>query len=121
MVKIERFQIDNRGLGKFFSPIEVRLLELLWKLKKATSIEIQETCPDLSVACVAGTLDRLVKSGFVKKEADKSTKRVRFFYSPTGTKKEAETKISERILESLVDTFGTSVVDAFDNVRARRK
>jgi len=121
MVKIERFQIDQRGLTKFFSPIEVRLLELLWKLNKATSIEIQKACPDLSVACVAGTLDRLVKTGFVKKEVDISTKRVRYLYSPTSTKKEAETKISERILESLVDTFGTSVVDAFDNVRARRK
>ena len=121
MVKIDRFEFDGSGLTKFFSPTEVRILEFLWARKKATSIEIQKFYPDLSVACVAGTLDRLVKSGFVEKEIDRRTKRVRFLYFPTSTKKEAETRISERILESLVDTFGTSVVDAFDRIRSRRK
>ena len=121
MVKIERIQLDKKGLTKFFSPIEVRILELLWKREKATSVDIQKCFPNLSVACVAGTLDRLVKSGFVKKEIDRSTKRVRFLYIPTSSKKEAGMRISERILEGLVDTFGISVADAFDKIKARRR
>ncbi len=121
MVKVDRIQLDEKGLKKFFSPIEARIMDLLWKRKKATSVMIQKCFPDLSVACIAGTLDRLVKSGFVKKEIDGSTKRVRFLYIPTSTKNEAGTKISERILESLIDTFGTSVVDTFDKIKTRRK
>lgn len=121
MVKIDRVQLDEKGLMKFFSPIEVRILELLWKQRRMTSAEIQRYCSDLSLACVAGTLDRLVKSGFVKREIDRGAERFRFAYSPTTTKKEAGMKISEKILESLVDTFGTSVVDAFGRIRSRRR
>lgn len=59
MVKLERISLRNERLKKFFSSNEVRILELLWKGQKLTSAQIQLECEDLSLACVAGTLDRL--------------------------------------------------------------
>lgn len=113
MVKLDRIHLEQEGLGKFFSPIEVRILEILWRKPEITSSEIQKRCPDLSLPCVAGTLDRLTKSGFVERENEDEGGRARFLYSPATTLQETGIKISERIYESLVDTFGTSVMDAF--------
>lgn len=121
MVKLERIQLEKEGLTKFFSPVEVRILEVLWKQRRVTSSDIQRSCPDLSLACVAGTLDRLTRSAFVKRENSNDSGRVRFLYSPTSTRRETGMRISERVLESLVDTFGASVMDAFGKVRRRRR
>ena len=121
MVKLERIHLEKKGLTKFFSPIEVRILEVLWKKPEITSSEIQRRCPDLSLSCIAGTLDRLTKAGFVERETEDGGGRMRFLYSPTTTRQETGMKISERILESLVDTFGLSVMDAFGKIRVRRR
>ncbi len=121
MVKLDRIHLEKEGLTKFFSPIEVRILEVLWRKPEITSSEIQRRCPDLSLACVAGTLDRLTKTGFVERENKNEAGRARFLYSPTTTKQETGLKISERVVASLVDTFGLSVMDAFGTVRRRRR
>jgi predicted transcriptional regulator len=116
MVKLERINLDKKGLKKFFSPNEVRMLELLWKNKKMTSSDIQYECNDLSLACVSGTLDRLVKSGFVNRKLDETEKRIRYIYSPSGDRKNVGTKISNKIFESLVDTFGESAFDSIGKI-----
>jgi len=116
MVKIDRINLEKKGLTKFFSPNEGRILELLWKKRKMTSPDIQFVCNDLSLACVSGTLDRLVKSGFVNRKLDETEKRIRYIYSPAGDKKMVGTKISTKILESLVDTFGESALDSIGKI-----
>jgi len=116
MVKLERINLDKKGLKKFFSPNEVRMLELLWKNKKMTSSEIQYECNDLSLACVSGTLDRLVKSGFVNRKLDETENRIRYIYSPSGDRKNVGAKISNKIFESLVDTFGESAFDSIGTI-----
>jgi predicted transcriptional regulator len=119
MVKIERISLDKEGLTKFFSPNETRILELLWKKKELTSPEIQKECVDLSLACIAGTLDRLVKSGFVNRTIDKSEPRIRYIYTPVGNREKVGSKICEKIIDCLVDTFGTSTVDNIGKSRKR--
>ncbi len=119
MVKLERISLEKKGLTKFFSPNEARILELLWKKKKMTSTEIQDEFDDLSLACVAGTLDRLVKSGFVNRKIDENGHRVRYIYSPMGNREKIGIKISEKVIDSLVDTFGTSTIDSIGVARKR--
>ncbi|MEE8565929.1 MAG: BlaI/MecI/CopY family transcriptional regulator [Candidatus Thermoplasmatota archaeon] len=116
MVKLERINLEKKGLTKFFSPNEGRILELLWKNRKMTSPDIQFVCNDLSLACVSGTLDRLVKSGFVNRKLDETEKRIRYIYSPSGDRKNVGNKISTKILESLVDTFGESTLDSIGKI-----
>ena len=98
MVKLERINLEKEGLTKFFSPNETRILELLWKNKKMTSPEIQKECNDLSLACVAGTLDRLVKSGFASRTIDETGTRIRYIYSPVGNKQNVGVKICDKII-----------------------
>ncbi len=111
MVKFSRINIEKEGLNKFFSPNEIRILKLLWKKKKMTSSEINKCINDLSLACIAGTLDRLVKSGFVQRELIDTKSKVKYIYRPAYNKKEMGNQISERIIESLIDTFGDTVTD----------
>lgn len=121
MVKIDRISLGKKGLTKFFSPTESRIMELLWKQKKMTSTAIQNKLSDLSLGCVAGTLDRLVKSGFAQRKIDEKDSRMKYIYYPTTTKREAGIRISEKIMESIVDTFGESAIDSFGKTISRSK
>jgi predicted transcriptional regulator len=111
MVKFSRINIENEGLTKFFSPNEVRILQILWEKKSLTSSDINGCMNDLSLACIAGTLDRLVKSGVVSRKLDETKSKVKYIYSPVYTREEIGTQISERIIESLIDTFGDTVTE----------
>ena len=117
MVKVERINLHKEGLTKFFSPNEVRILELLWKKGDMTSAEISEELEELSHAVVAGTLDRLVKSNFVERRLDEGGPRMRYIYSPVGGREEVGLKISERVIESLFETFGDATLNALGKVR----
>ncbi len=117
MVKVERIDLHKEGLTKFFSPNEVRILELLWENGEMTSAEISEELEDLSHAVVAGTLDRLVKSGFVERRLDEGEPRMRYIYSPVGGREEVGVRISERVIDSLYETFGDATLSALGKVQ----
>jgi predicted transcriptional regulator len=121
MVKIDRISLYKQGLTKFFSPNEVRILEVLWDGDQMTSSEICEQLDDLSLACVAGTLDRLVKSGFAQRSIDKTESRVRYLYSSVGDREEVGLRISEKVIDSLVETFGYSTVDTIGKTKRKGK
>ena len=121
MVKIERISLGKSGLIKFFSPNEARIMELLWVRKKLTSPLIQNELSDLSLGCVAGTLDRLVKTGFVRREVDETGSRIRYLYFPTSNRREAGIKISEKVMDAIVDTFGESAINSFGKTKSGRK
>jgi predicted transcriptional regulator len=120
MVKVDRINLQKEGLTKFFSPNEAKILELLWERKAMTSAEISEESGDLSHAVVAGTLDRLVKSGFVERKLDEGGNRLRYIYSPVGGRDEVGLRISERVIDSLFDTFGDVTLNALGKVRKGR-
>jgi len=119
MVKLNRISLNKHGLTKFFSPNEVRILELLWARQRMTSGEIQKKCNDLSLACVAGTLDRLVKSEFVGREIDKSGNKIRYIYYPIGNRDEMGSQISEKIISNLIDTFGDATINTLGRMKRK--
>jgi len=116
MVKVDRINLHKEGLTKFFSPNEVRILELLWDRGEMTSGDISEELTDLSHAVVAGTLDRLVKSGFVERRLDEGGNRLRYIYAPVGGRDEVGIRISERVIDSLYETFGDATLSALGRV-----
>jgi predicted transcriptional regulator len=120
MVKVERINLQKEGLTKFFSPNEVRILELLWVRREMTSADISAEIEDLSHAVVAGTLDRLVKSGFVKRRLDEGGSRLRYIYSPVGDRDDVGLRISERVIDSLMETFPDATLSALGKARKRR-
>jgi len=112
MVKLDRINLSNEGLTKFFSPIEAQIMEVLWTNEVSTTPEITEKT-DIPLSSVAGTLDRLVKAGFAKRTVDKSGNRVRYLYSATESMDNTANTITKKVLDSLVDTFGKVAIENF--------
>ena len=119
MVKIDRINISNEGLTKFFSPIEAQIMEVLWENNEMMTSEIT-TETNIPLSSVAGTLDRLVKADFAKRRLEKNGQRVRYIYSATTTADNAASAITTRILDSLVDTFGVAAIENFSNYKKNK-
>ncbi len=112
MVKLDRIDLSNEGLTKFFSPTEAQIMEVLWTTEVSTTPEITEKT-GIPLSSVAGTLDRLVKAGFAKREMDKNGKRIRYIYSATESPDNTANTITRKVLDSLVDTFGKAAIENF--------
>ena len=119
MVKVDRINISNKGLTKFFSPIEAQIMEVLWENNEMMTSEITKKT-NIPLSSVAGTLDRLVKADFAKRKVDKNGQRVRYIYSATTTANNAANAITTRILDSLVDTFGAVAIENFSNYKKNK-
>lgn len=112
MVKLDRINLSNDGLTKFFSPIEARIMQVLWENEEMTTPEITEKT-DIPLSSVAGTLDRLVKAGFATRKLDKSGPKVRYLYSAAESMDNTANTITKKVLDSLVDTFGKVAIENF--------
>lgn len=112
MVKLDRINLSNQGLTKFFSPIEAQIMEVLWTNETSTTPEITEKT-GIPLSSVAGTLDRLVKAGFAKRDMDKTGQRVRYLYSASESMDSTANTITKKVLDSLVDTFGKVAIENF--------
>lgn len=119
MVKLERINIANKGYTKFFSPIESRIMHVLWDKGNLTTAQITEET-GIPLSSVAGTLDRLVKAGYVNRNVEDVNGRIRYIYWPSFSKNETAVEITNRILDSLVDTFGDLAVENFSNYKNKK-
>ncbi|MDG6243612.1 MAG: MarR family winged helix-turn-helix transcriptional regulator [Methanolobus sp.] len=112
MVKLDRINISNEGLTKFFSPIEARIMTVLWEEGERTTPDITEST-GIPLSSVAGTLDRLVKAGYAKRTVDKKENRVRYLYYASESMDSTANTITRKVLDSLVDTFGKVAIENF--------
>lgn len=112
MVKLDQINISNDGLTKFFSPIEAAILKSLWNEGEMMTSELTEKTK-IPLTSIAGTLDRLVKAGYADRRVDKVNGRVRYVYAPVYTEEEMATEITTKIMDSLVDTFGSVAIENF--------
>lgn len=112
MVKLSRIDIGEDDLNKFFSIIELSILDVLWECGEKTASELADET-GLAQATIAGTLDRLLMSGFVDRRIESTTGRIRCLYSASATREETVIAITARILNSLVDSFEDIDVEEF--------
>ena len=119
MVKLDRIDLSNEGLTKFFSPIEAQIMEVLWTNEESTTPEITVKT-GIPLSSVAGTLDRLVKAGYAKREVDKSGHKVRYLYSATESMDNTANTITKKVLDSLVDTFGKVAIENFHTYKNKK-
>jgi predicted transcriptional regulator len=119
MVKLDLINLSNRGLTKFFSPIEARIMETLWSEGELPTARITERT-GISLSSVAGTLDRLVKAGYVERRVERIGGRAKYIYSPVYSPEEMAGEITRRVLDNLVETFGEIAVEHFSRYGADR-
>ena len=106
MVKFDRVYITNKGLTKFFSPLESKIMYTLWEYDELVSQQITEIT-EVPQASISGILDRLVRNGYVIKRPDNNANNgAKYKYSAAFTYEAIADEIMIRILDSLYDTFG---------------
>ena len=106
MVKFDRMYITNKGLTKFFSPLESKIMYILWDHDELVSQQITEIT-GIPQASISGLLDRLVRNGYVIKRLDHNVNNgARYNYSAAFTYDVIAEDITFRILDCLHDTFG---------------
>lgn len=118
MVKIDRINLAKEGYTKFFSPIESQIMDVLWNEGNMTTARISDET-GIPLSSVAGTLDRLVKTSFVERDVETVDGRVRYMYTPTTTRDETATELTNRVLDSLVDAFGELAVENFSKYKKK--
>ena len=89
------------GLG----PLEKRVLDATWKLKKANVRDVVEYFEnELAYTTIMTTLDRLYKKGYLDREEGRA-----FIYSPRVTQEEMHIGILGDVIAGLLDNATRSV------------
>lgn len=99
------------------SPLEQDALALLWQYKKMRVREIYTVLkPKMKVALtsVAVILDRLHEKGIVGRDIEKVRGGLRYAYYPLKDKKQLETTMIERSVNSMIEKFGKTATSYFN-------
>lgn len=119
MVRLDQIDLSKEGLNKFFSPIETRIMKTLWSEGEMTTTMLTEKT-NIPLTSVAGTLDRLVKAGYAARHSETIKGRIKYFYEPIFSEKEIAIKITNSILDRLVDTFGPLAIENFSKYSGKK-
>ncbi|WP_202320643.1 BlaI/MecI/CopY family transcriptional regulator [Archaeoglobus neptunius] len=109
MVREKRIEVDRISP---FSPLEREIVQYIWENPGSGVSEISKGV-SAPISSVAATLDRLVASGYALRKREKKDGRYRFLYYPTVSPKEAEKRVVEKILDTLMEKFGDLVIDYY--------
>jgi len=119
-MKINKFKVHEKGLNRFFGPLEARIMELLWEKEELSIKKVQlylEPDKTVSFNTVMTVMNRLIEKGFLQKRHEGRTS----LYAPILTKDDFLNRQSKELTHELMDEFGSSVVvnhmlDALQNV-----
>ena len=119
-MRINKFKVHEKGLNRFFGPLEAKIMELLWEKDELSRKKVQlylEPDKTVSFNTVMTVMNRLTDKGFLQKRHEGRTS----LYSPILTRDDFLNKQSKELTHELMDEFGSSVVvnhmlDALQNV-----
>lgn len=121
MPKTDLISLSKKGMDKFLSGTELRVMDYLWSRRgRSTSTEIARAIGKVKLTTVAGILDRLVENGLVTRELDTSSSRIRYHYRALRSRKEEQRALVDRVAESMVRSFGRVAVEAFSKYAPER-
>lgn len=109
-MKIHNFKFHERGLNRFFGPLEAKILEILWEQPEQSIKAVQEKLDKekpTNFNTVMTVMNRLVDKGILtKKSAGRSS-----VYAPTQTREHFLDAQSKEITHELIEDFGPLVVN----------
>lgn len=112
----------GEGLGSFFGPLELSVLEVLWELGAEASVrDLQPRFPGVAYTTLMTTLDRLYK----KRVLDRRKSGRAYLYSPVSSREELEGGLASEALVAIVGSLSTAdsirpLLSSFLDVMSRR-
>ena len=117
MVKIKKIRIA-KNFDSILSPLEDDVLQIIWPDKKLKVREIYEILKlqkkKVALSSVAVILDRLYEKNIVSRKIETCRGGLRYVYYPQKDKKQFETSIIESAVNNLIDRFGATAVNFFN-------
>lgn len=110
-MKIHSFKFYEKGLKRFFGPLESKVLDILWTQPNQSIKEVQKKLEQqeehLNFNTVMTVMNRLVDKGvLMKKQAGRSS-----LYEPVHSKEHFLNIQSKEITHELLEDFGPLVVN----------
>jgi len=109
---VKRKRVELKGDINLLSPLEEKIMDFLWENSNSSVSKISQHV-GAPLSSVAATIDRLVQHGYVIRKREKIDGRMKYIYSPALKREEANQKLVESILDTLVEKFGDVVVNYF--------
>jgi predicted transcriptional regulator len=92
------------SLSSFFGPLELQVLEALWRLGTDASVrDLRDQFPRIAYTTLMTTLDRLYKKGVLSRRKSGRA----FRYLPVATREELESTIASEALDEIVSSFSS--------------
>ncbi len=123
MVNINRIRFNKGGFELFLSPLESDVIGILFGKKEAKVREIHNILKrkkKVALTSVAVILDRLYKKDLVKRKVESGRGGIHYIYSTSESKTDIEKSIIESSINKLIDVFGSSAVNYFDERFSKR-
>lgn len=109
-MRILNFKVGERGLNRFFGPLEAKIMEVLWARPGSSIREVQtalEQDKDVNFNTVMTVMNRLVDKGLLGKTQKGRTS----LYQPVQSREDFMNDQSKELSQELVDEFGTLAVN----------
>jgi predicted transcriptional regulator len=121
-MKIQNFKFNERGLNRFFGPLESKIMSCLWNGTELSIKEVQhqlEKEKPVNFNTVMTVMNRLVEKGVLQKRIEGRTS----LFSPVQSREEFLETQSKDLTHELIEEFGSVVVshmlDAIEDVDAQ--
>lgn len=109
-MKIRKFNVHERGLNRFFGPLEAKIMHVLWNGPEITIKDVQarlERDKIINFNTVMTVMNRLVEKGILTKRTVGRTS----LYKPLLSKEHFMENQSKELTYELIEEFGPLVVN----------
>lgn len=107
-MKIQSFKRNERGLNRFFGPLEAKIMDVLWQGERSIKDVQHELEKEKSTNfnTVMTVMNRLVDKGILVKRTEGRAS----IFSPVQSREEFVNTQSKEMTQELMDEFGSVVV-----------
>ncbi|MGV2619598.1 BlaI/MecI/CopY family transcriptional regulator [Halobacillus sp. ACCC02827] len=109
-MKIQPFKTNEKGLNRFFGPLEARVMDVLWNGSEMSIKAVKERLDQEQEAkfnTVMTVMNRLVDKGVLTKRIEKR----KSLYTPVLTREEFLNDQSKELTKGIMDEFGSLAVN----------
>jgi predicted transcriptional regulator len=109
-LKIQNFKFYEKGLNRFFGPLEARIMDILWTHQELSIKDVQQKLEqekNLNFNTVMTVMNRLLEKGILVKRMEGRTS----LYRPVHSKDDFMDIQSKEITHELLEDFGSLVVN----------
>jgi predicted transcriptional regulator len=113
MVGINKFNVNEEGLNRFFGSLQARIMEIMWRSEQVSIKEVHSRLNEespLALNTVMTVMKRLEEKGILQKQTAGRGKTRLTLFRTVQTKEEFLAEQAKTVTQGLIKEFGDLVV-----------